>query len=459
MIELKDKIGKENTDKVTPEDAQELVQEIFGFRGGLIDKISPELVDFLADDLGLSGLDFIGPQGLAMATTKITAAKGAAKFASTDALQYMDKLMKTWTSKANQKKRLEFVFGKSKELNEMVDLGSDIFRYRKSKDGINFMSQPMRAYYMKTIDQGQDNYLEHVSDTIVNQVIQPMYNKYDTIFTNKATRNVFTQKLDDMIDEDAFSHVLNGQTSEVYKFIKTELGLPVSVSQKGTDIYGISPLLLSPLGINNNYNTSDPYYGATDDGSFVDIMTGLRASTKDLINKAKHKDNITVGQLLSNYVPKDQVPKVAKDLARFTGIPDIGRTKSLADNLPTGDPIKMTTILSGLVRQVTDSNTFKKIYEPVFTNPKLFNQIAHYSTEYLPHNADKTELPEIPLHELITPDEAKALQAFQSPTPTVNNLIKNTNFQTGDKQPREPVPQHKIDAVAEFVKQMGGKKK
>ena len=119
MIELKDKIGKENTDKVTPEDAQELVQEIFGFRGGLIDKISPELVDFLADDLGLSGLDFIGPQGLAMATTKITAAKGAAKFASTDALQYMDKLMKTWTSKANQKKRLEFVFGKSKELNEI----------------------------------------------------------------------------------------------------------------------------------------------------------------------------------------------------------------------------------------------------------------------------------------------------------------------------------------------------
>ena len=262
-----------------------------------------------------------------------------------------------------------------------------------------------------------------------------------------------------MVDEDVFFYANNGSKNSIYLDTKDAFDLPFSKRQGGTDIYGISPLLISPLGINNNYNTSDPYYGATDDGSFVDIMTGLRASTKDLINKAKHKDNITVGQLLSNYVPKDQVPKVAKDLARFTGIPDIGRTKSLADNLPTGDPIKMTTILSGLVRQVTDSNTFKKIYEPVFTNPKLFNQIAHYSTEYLPHNADKTKLPEIPLHELITPDEAKALQAFQSPTPTVNNLIKNTNFQIGDKQPRKPVPQHKIDAVGEFVKQMGGKKK
>ena len=458
---------------------EEFQDNPFSLRGGLLDKISPELVDFLADDLGLSGLDFIGPQGLAMATTKITAAKGAAKFASTDALKFMDKLMKSWLSIANQKKRLEEIFGASKALDDMVKAGSDIFihenpqEYLSSIDaeimaatGDKIMSTPVRTFVFRALNLGEEagedliaDYMVHTNKTIINEVIQPMINKYDTVLKNKATRNVFTQKLDRMVDEDVFFYANKGQKNSIYLDTKDAFDLPFSKLQGGTDIYGISPLFLNPLGINNREETSDPYYGATDDGSFVDIMTGLRASTKDLINKAKDKDNITVGQLLSNYVPKDQVPKVAKNLARFTGIPEIGRTKSLADNLPTGDPIKMTTILSGLVRQITGSNTFSKFYQPVFHSPKLFNQIAHYSTEYLPHNSDITELPEIPLHELITPDEAKALEAFQSPKPAVDRIINNTVFQTGDKQPREPVPQHKVDAVAEFVKQMGGKKK
>lgn len=458
MIELKDKIGKENTDKNAPDDAKEFVQEFFSLRKGLLNYISPELVNYLADDLGLSGLDFIGPQGLAMASAKVTAAKGAPKFLDVAVEKTLDKLIKTWLSKANQKKRLEMVFGASDELNDMVKAGSDIFRYDKT-DGIEIMSRPVRTFYLKTLDQGQDNYLEHASDTIVNKILQPLINEHTSVLTNRATRNVVAQRLDRTIDEDVFFHALNGQTSDVYKFIKTELGFPVSKTQGGSDIYGITPFIFNPLDINNKRETSDPYYGATKDDSFVDIMTGLRASTKDLINKAKDKDNITVGQLLSNYIPKDKVEETAKKLARFTAVPEIGLTKSLADNLPLQNGRKMTSVLAGLVRYTTDSNTYDKLYSPIFNNSKLVNQLSHNALQYLPNDTDADTLPEIPLHELISPEESRALEAFASPVPAIDKAIKNTNFFVDQKEKPKPAPQHKVDAVGEFVKQMGGNKK
>jgi len=479
MIELKDKIGKENTDKNAPDDAKEFVQEFFSLRKGLLNYISPELVNYLADDLGLTGLDFIGPQGLAMASAKVTAAKGAPKFLNVAVENTMDKLMKTWGSKANQKKRIETIFGKSKALDDMINEGSDIFKHDNPKKyfsatdvelmaatGDKIQSTPVRTFVFRALNQqdevGKDligNYMLHVNKSIIDEIITPLYQKHSAVLENKATRNVFTQRLDRLVDEDVFFYANNGQKNSIYLDTKDAFDLPFSKLQGGTDIYGITPFIFNPLDINNKGKTSDPYYGATKDDSFVDIMTGLRASTKDLINKAKDKDNITVGQLLSNYIPKDKVEETAKKLARFTAVPEIGLTKSLADNLPLQNGRKMTSVLAGLVRYTTDSNTYDKLYSPIFNNSKLVNQLSHNALQYLPNDTDADTLPEIPLHELISPEESRALEAFASPVPAIDKAIKNTNFFVDQKEKPKPAPQHKVDAVGEFVKQMGGNKK
>ena len=530
MIELKDKIGKENTDKNAPNDAKEFVQEFFSLRKGLLNYISPELVNLLADDLGLTGLDFIG--GGATGTVKVI--NKSPKLVGLVSLEVRDtitKAIKTW--KEQLKQRIDNAFKVTKPGKDgmpyLTDEGINARQYADAFDAHefgpfnvrqltkeNYNKEIMESFLGKTpkgigsktstkqlkkeIDEvygegfsdqknifnrkapesyttffnattdtlvdarnqllttGKDGLVDYnllAMSTLEDVVIKPVIKKHPSVLKNNSLKTFLTKQLDETIETDPFMALLNDTYNIQYGKLKTTYGL----FKRPQDSYGIAPVIVNPLGINNKEETSDPYYGATKDDSFVDIMTGLRASTKDLINKAKDKDNITVGQLLSNYIPKDKVEETAKKLARFTAVPEIGLTKSLADNLPLQNGRKMTSVLAGLVRYTTDSNTYDKLYSPIFNNSKLVNQLSHNALQYLPNDTDADTLPEIPLHELISPEESRALEAFASPVPAIDKAIKNTNFFVDQKEKPKPAPQHKVDAVGEFVKQMGGNKK